>query len=173
MSQQALSWCKERGAVFSVPNIEYADLQGSEVENAYRQAWFKKPLALLGAPFSIGIWIDLDCQINGCLEPIFNSLAPNGEIGLAKEAEQFQCKKQVVYNSGVLVFRKKTPILFKWLEEVKKHAARYHGDQDALSQVIDEQSGDVIQLPTMYNALKVAGDNRSSKHDQTWSYITK
>lgn len=168
MSDKALAWCKERGECIAPVFPEAAEESAiatslkQQWEERYgrgiwfcRSAWFKKPLAVLNSPFSIGLWLDLDCQVRGKLDPLFNSLF-GADIGLVREPGGPEEKN---YNAGVIVFRKKAEILYRWAEEATEHNAHYAGDQEALCQAIMAHSPALIELPFHYNWLRVLGPN--------------
>ncbi len=179
MSEKALSWCKERGKCLTLPSAKILyenEIPASEKdswENRYgkgiwlsRSAWFKKPFSLLLSPFSIGIWIDLDCQVNGILDPLFNSLISGAEIGLVREPHfvqdynrknGFLLPEEINYNSGVIVFRQNANILHQWIEEAISNNGEYPGDQQALSRAIYKHRPVLIELPSIFNWLKFLG----------------
>lgn len=181
MTPQALDWCRKKGLCLelSFPKIFHEEeIELSEKnrwEERYgkgiwfsRSAWFKKPLALLNCPFSSGLWIDLDCQINGSLEPLFNSLAFDAEIGVVKEplfiqeyeeTKGFLLPGEINYNAGVIVFRQNSPILHRWIEEAIVCNDKYVGDQPALNRAIFKYKPSLAELPSEYNWLRVMGPN--------------
>lgn len=180
MTQNALKWCLERGKCISIQSskIDFSEVlpekkeswEGHYGESVWlcRNAWFKKSLALLQSPFSIGIWIDLDCQINGSLEPLFHSLVFGSEIALAKEPEFIQKQDEakgfllpgeINYNSGVIVFRRQAKIIVQWARESFENPREYIGDQQALSRAIFQHRTPVIELPPIYNWCRVLGPN--------------
>ena len=181
MSPQAIAWCKERGSYinlppFSIPHEnEICELKKEQWENRCgkelwfcRSAWFKKPLALLHSPFSLSVWLDLDCQINGSLEPLFNSLVFGADIGLVREPLALQLYEQekglllpgeINYNSGVIAFRQGATILDHWMREATENNETYIGDQSALSRAIFLHRPELIELPTHYNWLRSQGEN--------------
>ena len=125
-------------------------------------------MALLHSPFELGLWMDLDCQINGPLEPLFNSLAFGADIGLVREPhfiqnyeeeKGFLLPGEVNYNSGVIVFRKEASILHRFAEEASKNSAQYAGDQQAMCRAIFLHRPSLVELPQLYNWLRVLGPN--------------
>lgn len=181
MSPQARAWCLERGECFSISSDHIPS--GKRIPKTERQrwekrygkgiwfcrsAWFQKPLALLHSPFEITLWLDLDCQVNGSLEPLFHCLNMGGEIGLVKEPDfieayereqGFLLPKEVHYNSGVIIARKGADILNHWVYEATRNAASYAGDQQALCRAIFLHRPAVIELPSVYNWLRILGPN--------------
>lgn len=184
MSEKALSWCKERGKcltllskdvlqeqeIFTPEKNRWEERYGKSIW-FFRSAWFKKPLSLLQANFSIGIWLDLDCQINGRLDPLFNSLAFGAEIGLVREPQFIQnydqkngflLPEEVNYNSGVIVFRQNASILHQWIEEATANNAKYPGDQQALCRAVYKHRPALVELPLTFNWLRILGPNHDA-----------
>jgi hypothetical protein len=179
MSENALSWCKKRGEYLSLPSAKILcenqvdPLKKDNWESRYgkgiwlsRSAWFAKPFSLLLSPFSMGIWIDLDCQINGKLDPLFNSLIFGAEIGLVREPHfvqtydrkmGFLLPEEIHYNSGVIVFRQNANILHQWVEEAMTNNEQYPGDQQALCRAIYKHRPALIELPDTFNWLRFLG----------------
>jgi hypothetical protein len=172
MSEKALSWCRERGQCLTLPLTP--QLQAvSATDKArweehfdtgiwfFRAAWFKKPISLLHSPFATAIWIDLDCQVNGKLDPLFNSLSLGGDIALVREplVSEFLHPEEIHYNSGVVVFRKNSDIVHRWAEEALTNNADYPGDQSALCHAIHKHRPAVIELPFLFNWMRTLGPN--------------
>lgn len=180
MSPNALTWCEARGTCIKVSPIlvDECNIPASKKESwedrfgngiwFCRSTWFNKPLALQNSPFQVGLWLDLDCQVNGSLEPLFNSLVFGAEIALVKEPEFIQRIDQtegvllpgeVSYNSGVIVFRKNAKILELWAEEAFKNNAEHIGDQQALSRAIFLHRPSIADLSSYYNWVRGLGPN--------------
>ncbi|MCX6988534.1 MAG: hypothetical protein NTZ52_03390 [Chlamydiae bacterium] len=184
MSPKGIAWCREKGQHIKLNESVALDdqtipcTQKEKWENrmgkgfwSVRSAWFKKPLTLLQSPFDISLWIDLDCQINGSLEPLFNSLLFGGEIGLVKEPHflttelkdnGFLMQDALNFNSGVIVFRKQTNILHQWAMEAIEHHAQHIGDQDALNHALLNHQSHIIELPIEYNWIRHLGPNKKA-----------
>ncbi len=181
MSENGRAWCQDKGKCFelSLENFPkdlhipehnqqlWEALYGKHLSD-YRPAWFKKPLALLSAPFSLTIWLDLDCQVNAGLEPLFNALTFGAEIGLVREPEPVQdylqkkgvlLPEEVYYNSGVILFRKDAKILELFAEECLHRHAAYFGDQNALCRAIFNHRPALVELPPLYNWVRILGPN--------------
>lgn len=176
MTEKALSWCRERGTVMDLENWnesfftpkeqvcpklqeKWETFHGKGVWS-YRPTFFKKPFAFLQSPFSKTLWIDLDCEIKESLSPLFHTLSFGLEIAIAREPLHTQQTQktldlllpgEVVYNSGVVAFIKKAPILEKWLDLCIHSNAQFLGDQDALSRAIFLYSPPLLELPAFYN----------------------
>jgi hypothetical protein len=133
MSEPARAWCQERGDVIciplstlppdhTIPNHTQTLWNTHYGKGIYqiRAAWFTKPYALLHSPFDAGLWIDIDCKVNGSVESLFPLLEFAGEIGLVQEPAHIQTllkeqgvllPNEVYYNSGVILFRQDAQIL--------------------------------------------------------------
>lgn len=145
-----------------------------------RSAWFKKPFALLQTPFEVTCWIDLDCAIKGCLEPLFNSLGDVAQIALVRELEETQDKDleqqyifpgEVSYNSGVIVFRREAEVVHLWVEAALKQNDRFMSDQGVLSRVIFLYDIPLVELPSIYNWFRILGLNSEAviiHYSQSW-----
>lgn len=120
-----------------------------------RHAWFKKPSACLLSPYDLTLWIDIDCEVCGSLEPIFD--LKNKAFDLAIAREDFHKEWRPLYNSGVMLFRKNSPFLTQWHDRCRIDNGIVMGDQDVLTQLIVEGSIDVHEIPPNYNWLMYAG----------------
>lgn len=159
MTPQARKWCQERGEVFevasceiktpstlSVKRVQHLDQvhEGSLIEK--RKCWFQKPLACLKTPFSTTAWIDLDCEVCGPLDPLFEIQA---EIAVARQKGISQ--RWEIYNSGVLVFQQKSPLIPAWVERCEKGRNRYLTDDNILSSMIRKEKERFEELPELFN----------------------
>lgn len=173
MSAKAKEWCQARGAVLDVPlrSIPVSSSISASTKQLWenhcgkgiwfcRSAWFQKPFALLASPYTWGVWLDLDCQVKGALDPLFYSLAIGADIGLVREPLEWQISEQrkgfllpgeVSYNAGVIAFRKEADILHHWAGESIENNLLHLGDQNALNRAIFLNKPSLIELPTQYN----------------------
>ncbi len=173
LSKEALHWCEERGIVIALERDCYLKEVPETHKEAwetragiiwpFRSAWFKKPLAFLLSPFQYSCWIDLDCEIRGSLEPLFNYLHLGIDIALVPELEEVQQRDldqnwispgEITYNSGVVAFRKGSPVLSSWAELSFEHNHQFMSDQNALSRAIFLNSPPLAELPRIYNWQK-------------------
>lgn len=168
MSLAQKKWCAKRGEVAALASEGMIPLpkemvlaeEAQKWEAAYspdvwksRTAWFKKPLACLKSPFDVSLWLDIDCEVCGPLEPLFESFEPSAEIALAREISQ----PDELFNSGVILFRKNASILQKWLEASFSRSGEFMGDQELLSKIIQEERVAIQELPYFYNWRMVFG----------------
>lgn len=151
MTQSARRWCEERGVVIDLPKMPITNVCNRKWEEVYskdvwkkREAWFQKSLACLHTPFDLTLWLDLDCEVCRPFEIL------DVECGLVPE--------QDIYNSGVIMFRRKAPFLQEWVDECRRHHFLYMGDQEALSKVVRH----VTSLPSIYNWRMNEGFNHEA-----------
>ncbi len=177
MTKEAACWCKERGIYipfsFSLPDLLNKETCSGSIKESWedrygkgfwirREAWFKKPFSLLLSPFSTGIWIDLDCQIEGSLECLFSFMNFGAEIAVVKDRQQyldFMIEEEVQYNSGVIAFRKEAGILEQWVDASVTSQHILPGDQETLSRAIFLHRPHLIELPPVYNWYYSYGPN--------------
>ncbi len=172
MSEKAASFCDARGERARLPPPPFsmqpvakdaADQWSARYGNgiwAKRPLWFLKPYAFLLSPFSRSLWLDLDCQVLGRLDPLFQCLMFGAEIALVPEPESVQREhakagfllpEEVNYNSGVVPFIPNSPILEKWVEEVEERNCDHISDQQALSRAIYKLKPPLFILPSECN----------------------
>lgn len=175
MSKEMVDWCKARGQYLAIkedtvalanatepPKRVLDELCGKDRKDIHeiRKVWLKKPFACLHSPFIKTIWVDVDCVIRNTLAPIFAKLGLSAEIALVRELTivQNQAKAaglivegEILYNSGVIGFIQKSPIIQEWVNIVKDTHYYFPGDQDALSKVIFLKKFSVIELSPIFN----------------------
>lgn len=185
MSENAKSWCEKRGEVVPISIETFSLVSKEEIpkeiqkdwEGAYwetRKAWFKKPFALLSSPFDQTLWLDLDCEVIAPIEEIYTYL--KSQFALFKVRDLGKGKS--LYNSGVIVYEKNTPVLKHWVETTLKENGRFFSDQDILSEVIFQKKIKIDELPVIYNWQMCRGVSLYAKilhWSATWGkeYIRK
>lgn len=176
MSESARAFCKEHGELvdfaFDPAFVQKKEKLSPEINSRWenygatfweaRDGWFKKPLAMLQSQFSLTLWLDLDCEVMGPLAPLFDLLPQNEELGIIPEPLFYQAGKdllfgEVLYNSGVVLFRHGSELVEKWGERAFSHNGEFAGDQELLSRMIHEEKHPVFELPDIYNARLVMG----------------
>jgi hypothetical protein len=170
MSDQARSWCKKKGRLISIetsllsenpdPNAFRAweaDWSSPRDLQTIRKIWFKKPLAMQASSFKRSVWIDLDCEIRGSLEPLFTLPLTSAKMAAAsKETSVFfgpnNYKLEVPYYiTGVVVFEKDSPLLNLWVSAIAEGSQRIRTEEDLLSIVIDQLKIPMTTLPLIFN----------------------
>ena len=157
MSKAARDWCTQHG-LLSEPTA--LDCYG----------WFKKPLALLESPFRKAIWLDLDCEVRGPLDRLFE-FCGDGGIGMTLDRGSPQPFRESmppeapIYNSGVVVFNHGDPVVPQWasmtLALMSDHPgdARYGqpGDQETLALALCRYApGRVREIPMALVRLRLS-----------------
>lgn len=174
MSAKAKNWCRQRGAYillqesFSIALKEDVSPERAALwEGLYsphfwpsRTGWFKKPLALRVSPYAQAIWIDLDCEVRGCVAPLFEYCDNPSGIALAREPDVVQKAEQehgilvpgeISYNSGVVVFKQDSAIVRQWAQKSISDNALFVGDQQVLSRLLFEQKAIFNEFSSVYN----------------------
>ena len=158
-------WWKHYSRHNSYP-VKFVDFDA--LENKESSPLFKKPLAILRSPFALTLWLDLDCQVMGSLEPLFHSLV-FGDIGLVQEGDsirQHDAEKglllpgEVNYNTGVIAVRKNAKILQQWVDLAKKDL--FLDDQYALVRAVFLYQPALVDLPPIYNWPNEYGPNEQA-----------
>lgn len=176
MSESARAFCREHGELvdfafdptFVKGRAALREPVNKKWENygkifwEARDGWFKKPLAMLQSRFSLTLWLDLDCEVLKPLEPLFELLPTQEDFGMVPEPLFYQGTSdlhfgEVLYNSGVILFRHGSTLIRTWGERALKENGEFPGDQDLLSRIIFEEKAPVVELPEIYNARFVAG----------------
>lgn len=174
MTPKAKEWCQMRGNVVDV-DIEGDFVAAKEEVNPQladkwermrryvwemRKFWFKKPIALLQSPYQKNLWLDLDCQTVGSIEPIFKEYLASSDFAIMPEDEitqeanrqwQLTVPGQLMYNSGVIAFKKGSPLIQEWGERARDQNHLFLGDQQLLSRIIFEKKYPIATLPYIYN----------------------
>ncbi len=172
MTSHAKKWCKAQGQLitlkapqnFVYPKERISSELSESWEKRYgthlwssRDQWFYKPFAFMQSPFKETIWVDLDCEILGSLSPLFNKLHRHSRMALVRDnTGPFE---EMGYNSGVVVFDAKSPLLSHWASSCIRKNDRFLGDQEILTHLIQEGEIEVAELPNKYNWVVKKGIN--------------
>lgn len=170
ISSKGRSWCQKRMHMIPLPHEasfvqppEEISIEQSKVwERRYhgplwesRNAWFKKPQACLLTPFERTLWIDLDCEVCGALDPLFEEWEEGIELGIARE--DFKFSQQDMFNSGVILYQQGAPFLKEWNRRCQEQNAIMMGDQDILTAMLLGGNISFKELSPIYNWLMYAG----------------
>lgn len=120
-----------------------------------RSAWFQKPQACLQTPFNKTIWLDLDCEVCAPIDGVMEGL----EVGvdLAIGLQDTREGATLVYNSGVMVFRKGAVFLKEWAKRCHHQNSKVMGDQDVLTEILSEGDTSFKILSPYFNWLMYRG----------------
>ncbi|MBS0620081.1 MAG: hypothetical protein JSS61_01300 [Verrucomicrobia bacterium] len=171
MSDEMRTWCKERGDVvelhldsdFIAPRAEIDPELAKQWEAFYgwtlwkaRKTWFRKPFGLLHSRYQQTLWVDLDCEVLGSLEGLFNEAKE--ELAIVRE-EKAEHLFQPVYNGGVILFEHGTPLIQEWTRAAATKSHLFWGDDPVLSDVIHQMDAKIVELPEIYNWRLARGLN--------------
>lgn len=171
LSSEGRSWCKQKGHYVQLPYIPLHVLDKKELPQEQilaweqehgthfwpsRNAWFKKPLACLQSPYKKTLWLDLDCEVRGLLDPVFELSIPASHMTIGREYTE---RHGEGVNSGVILFETPCLLLQSWAEEALRNSHLYVGDQDILSKFMQENPSSMGVLPPIYNWSRFQGEN--------------
>ncbi|HUD01224.1 MAG TPA: hypothetical protein VMR37_02780 [Rhabdochlamydiaceae bacterium] len=173
MTPKMRKWSEKKGRVFSLKCPDFIQKKtGLSQETAQkwqktylgdvwqaRQAWFKKPLACLQSPFDLTLWMDIDCEVCGSLNPIFEVSEKGMELALVRDERSVE---EHNYSSGVMLFPKNAPFLKKWARLCLEGSDKYMGDQNALTDLILAKKVRFKELSPIYNWIMFQGYNDSA-----------
>lgn len=194
LSNEIKEFCKSNGTLLPIKDhfdvdinktpIEYKKFwqvfNGKSCMKLARPGWFKKPAACLNSPFDLTLWVDLDCEIFGNIEPIFSYLTDESDLCIRKFVSDKDLidrgidvkilnlfkpeikEGEIIYNSGVMVFRKNSPIIKNWYELCKTNNYLFHGDDEALSRIIYEKNYNTDTLPPKYHVFYEIENNKNA-----------
>lgn len=169
MSEDAREWCEERGKVIPIAfdptkiasKVEVASDLVKQWEHCYtstvwdfRHVWFQKPFALLHSPFQRSLWLDLDCEVLGSLDPLFDMCSQESQIGIMREFNLTHLPRfhpEALYNSGVIVCEHGAPLIEKWAEGSLTLTHEFWGDEVLLSHLINAMKVPVVEIPGIFN----------------------
>jgi hypothetical protein len=185
MSREAVLWCESRGTVVlldcgdefiaKVGEIDQALASDWEARRAkiwqLRQAWFKIPFCWLSTPYEKSVWMDLDCQVVGPIDPLFNEFLKIADFAIAKESQVEQEAHQAlggllpgeeIYNAGVVAYRHGSLLVDELVRRVVEQNHRFMGVQKILARIILENRYYFFPLPSEYNWAMAGGKNKQA-----------
>lgn len=142
MTGRAREWCASKGTLGEL----HVPMEG----------WFQKPFALSQTVFEESVWTDVDVEIRGSLEPIFDQ-CKNGLAAAGDPYYRFS-KVPVSVNSGVLAFKFGNKTISDWCSMILKEGKNYRDDQVILNVLAHRNPGSVGNLPREFNWLRLDGD---------------
>ncbi len=165
MSKKALRWCQKRGDTlplhldrsFIAPKEAVDPSKIAIWEGRYgpemwdwRTSCFNKPFALALTPYEETVWLDLDCEILQPLEPIFQFIK-DFDFSIAIPHGDGR------HNSGVVVYRKNSHVLKKWIDICTNENAQFPADDYALTHLLKQEQLPTQLLPREWNWLTALG----------------
>jgi hypothetical protein len=179
MTDAARVWCQKRGELIALKIPESFIAMKEAVEPSLaelwmrfhgrdfwpaRKGWFKKPFAFLLSPYKRTIWLDVDCQVRRSLGELFKTCDNPGGLAIAPDPFQFReglkgfiHRGEVLYNSGVVVYARGSPLIQEWAERTLDWTDHFAGDQNILSRVIFLKKVMFCELSLYYNWLLALG----------------
>jgi len=184
MTEKGINWCRNRGEVIlldlpdnlftSKDHIDPKKVQewektwwhGAAVWDL-RILWYKKIFTFLNTPYRKTVWLDLDCQVRGSINPLFSEYLKTG-FGISAESDTNQdilrqkgvlLPNEVMYNSGVISFTYGSQIVQDWLDMIIDHNQEYMADQQLLTRMLYLKKPPFDNIPLIYNWAPVYGDN--------------
>ncbi len=169
MSQKVLHWCQKKGNViplhldksFIAPKEAIDPTKAAIWERragkdvwGWRESCFNKPFALALTPYDETVWLDLDCEVFESLDPIFQFIK-EFDFSIANPMERFEEQ----YNSGVVVYRKNSAILEKWIDLCLRENVHFYGDDHVLSHLLNHEEIPFQLLPREWNWMMPLGIN--------------
>ena len=177
MSSAAKEWCKKRGLLKSLPNVDIEKLiikkeevstHRAEIWESHlildvwkaRSAWFKKPFACLHTPYERTIWLDLDCQVHRSIAPLFPFCDTPHKVSMVKEPEFILqihresgevLKGEIEYNSGAIAFKHGAELISDWFKMCLESNAILRGDQEAFSRMLHEKGVIITPFPEHFS----------------------
>jgi len=142
--QQA--WCRERGIL-----IEVADIPAN--------GWFRKPFAILRAPFQKILWLDLDTEVKAPIAPLFRYAENPVAIAARPASLDGTCAHEHPYGwftmlppqakafcTGVVVTARGNPLVCEWAQMCLADQQRYRGDNEPLAVLEHCRPGSVVEI---------------------------
>lgn len=118
------------------------------------KGWFAKPISMMNTPFKRTFWLDLDCQIMGNIDNMFDLIEPD-KLNMVIDRPWSTRYNTTMYNSGVVGFENRPAILAKWTAGLTP--SKHRGDQEALHDLLDDLQRIIFinEIPHKYNTLRL------------------
>ena len=118
--------------------------------------WFMKPKAMLESPGDKTVWIDIDCEVLGSIESLFDLIVPN-KLLMGEDVPWSWRSGRKWFNSGVVGFEGKPQVLKDWAYKCKVDPVT--GDQETLHIMIGDDALNILryieEMPRKYNVLRL------------------
>ena len=155
LSAEAKALCAQHGTVVDMTDIPVL-------------GWFRKPYALLRAPFKEMIWFDVDIEIRGNVDKYFEygeadklGLGEDRYINSVPQSHVFRraiptdCK---IYDTGVVVAHHGNATVLDWARLVMRHPRRHAGDHEALGTILYGHPEKFNAIPATEHRMRIEGD---------------
>lgn len=150
MGEDMKALCSQHGQVIDMTDISV-------------EGWFRKPFAILRAPFQKMLWMDLDIEVRGSVQHLFD-YAQGDTIGAGHDTyEPKAFRKHMpeggkLYDSGLLAIEHDSSVVVKWCEMIMG-ASRgfYFGDHEVLSLALRDLNMPLKEIPKSVHRMRVEG----------------
>lgn len=129
------------------------------------EGWFRKPFAILRAPFQQIIWNDVDIEVRGNFQSYFDMIADDKIVAGHDSYEPPAFRTHIpvtgkLYDSGLLAVEHGSGIVKAWAEKIYAMPNRsfYLGDHEVLSLVLLEKGMPLVEIPKTMHRMRVEGD---------------
>ncbi len=146
LAPEQQAWCRERGLL-----IEVSDIPAN--------GWFRKPFAILRAPFEKILWLDLDTEVKGPVAPLFRYAERPMVIAARPASLQGTCAHEHRYGwftmlppdakawcTGAVVTARGNPLVCEWAQMCLADQDRYRGDNEPLAVLEHCRPGSVVEI---------------------------
>jgi len=127
-----------------------------EMERKPEKTWFLKPETMWFAPVKECIWLDIDIEIRGNIDGLFD-LLEKGKLNMVPDHPWTKRRGEQWHNSGVVGFIDKPKILKDWALKTANGNHGQVGDQEVLHSMLNPitRIGAINDLPHQYNVLRL------------------
>lgn len=118
------------------------------------KGWFLKPKALMESPSKKTVWIDLDCEVIGNIDTVFNELELE-KLAMVVDHPWKKRRGELWHNSGFVGINGKPAILSSWISNIQ--SSPHVGDQEVLHAMLSPitKIQYIKDLPHKYNVLRI------------------
>ena len=142
----------------SQKGIDHAAAYGIKITdkiNTNIKAWFYKPKAILDIKADKKIWLDVDCEVRGNLNEMFDLLLES-KLSMCQDRPWSRRRGELWYNSGVVGVIHNPPILKLWSQRcISQNKV---GDQEVLQEMLSDPLQKLIyinEVSSEYNFLRL------------------
>jgi len=153
ISDKSVEVCKRYGHVVDMTDIPI-------------DGWFRKPFAILRAPFKKIVWLDLDIEVQGNIMPLFG-YSDAGKVGVGEDTydpkafRKHMPSEGKLYDSGNVSVEHGSSVITEWAQRIlTAPRAYYFGDHEVLSLVLFDHLERLRPYPKSLHLMRMekAGD---------------
>ncbi|KPK65880.1 MAG: hypothetical protein AMK73_01655 [Planctomycetes bacterium SM23_32] len=162
MSEAMRGWCGDRGRMVDVTDVPVA------------RACFRKPFAILRAPFKEVLSLEPDCEVRGSVRPLLESCRGSG-VALAPAAKGRSVAAEAtdgwfamctpdttMWDAGIIAVNHGHSFVTDWAAEALAREQEYKGDNEALARVIAQGGYEVSRMPPSLAFNRYRGPDNGS-----------